>query len=76
MELIWKVLNSWLIAIVDLVLAFWPSTPTQFKLSTVINSAMALAPGAPWYYAAKSLTYLVWVLGVIAVVKAFKLIWP
>lgn len=71
-----EALNEWLIGIIDIVLALWPSTPEPFKLSTMLGGLQADFPLAPWYLLGTFVTYFTWAIAAIVLVKVFKLVWP
>lgn len=70
------IVNTWLDGLVQGVLSWWPSTPDAIKPSHILAGLMTQWPHAPWFLVGDTLTYGGTLFGIVATVKAFKLIWP
>ena len=71
---IWESFNGFLIAIMDPVLDVWPSTPEELKLATIVDNAHAAAPLGPWSLIGPAVLGAVWLLVVVGIAKAWKLV--
>lgn len=71
---VWNAFAEWVAYLFASMLTFWPSTPSNLKLSALLSELQTAFPAAPWYVLYRTSAGLTLVVSGVTIYKALRVI--